>query len=73
MIFAGLYGALIWIVTVIIITIAAGKRGRNGFGYFVLSLLFSPVVGLIALATLPEPGAQEKPAQKSNHKGGMAI
>lgn len=73
MMFAGLYGAVIWIVTVIIITVAANKRGRSGFGYFLLALLLSPVVGFIALIALPDPDEKVPPAQRASHKNGMAI
>jgi hypothetical protein len=76
MTYAGLYGAVLWVVLVVIITIAAGKRGRNGFGYFLLSLVFSPLAGLIALATIPDPprtGAGEPERSAGSHKGSMAI
>ena len=36
--------AILWIVLCIAVAVGAGNRGRNGLGWFVLSLLFSPVI-----------------------------
>jgi hypothetical protein len=35
-----------WIVFAVIVGIAASARGRSGFGFFLLSLLLSPVIGI---------------------------
>lgn len=42
-----------WVVFAIVVAIAAGSRGRNGFGWFVLSILLSPLVGLILVLVMP--------------------
>ena len=36
--------AILWIVLCIAVAIGADNRGRNGLGWFGLSLLFSPVI-----------------------------
>lgn len=40
-----------WLVGAVIVGIIAGSRGRTGFGWFVLSLVFSPLLmGILVLA-----------------------
>ena len=43
----GIFG--FWIVLSILVGIFAGSKGLSGFGYFVLSLLLSPLIALIIL------------------------
>jgi len=43
----------LWIVFSIVAGIIAGAKGRSGFGYFLLSLILSPLIGLILAAALP--------------------
>lgn len=38
-----------WVVLAIVVGAVASAAGRGGFGYFVLSLLLSPVLGLLVL------------------------
>ena len=38
-----------WIILAIMIGAFADSRGRSGFGYFLLSAIFSPLLGLIIL------------------------
>lgn len=46
-----------WLAASIIVGIIAGSKGRTGFGYFVLSLLLTPVlIGILVLA-LPRVAA----------------
>src|SRR4051812_32620788 len=40
---------LFWLIFSIVIGIGAGARGRNGFGWFLLSVVISPLLALIAL------------------------
>lgn len=42
-----------WFVLAIVIGFVAVERGRDGVGWFFLSLLLSPIVGAIALALCP--------------------
>ena len=68
----GLYGGLIWIVLVIILSVAASKRGRSGFGWFLLNLFLSPLVGFMALVALPDPDASRKEERlEGSVKGSM--
>lgn len=43
----------IWLVGAVVVAVIAGARGRSGLGWFVLSLLLSPLIGLILVALLP--------------------
>lgn len=45
---------LLWFIFAIVVGIAASSRGRIGFGWFLLSLLLSPVIGLILVLVLPD-------------------
>lgn len=44
---------LLWLVLAVVVGIVAGARGRNGFGYFLLSIVLSPLIGLILAIALP--------------------
>ena len=44
---------LIWFVSSIIVGVAASSRNRSGFGWFLLSALFSLLVGGLWLFVLP--------------------
>lgn len=47
---------VLWIVGAVIVGIIAGSRGRVGFGWFMLSLLFSPLLMGILVLALGRPG-----------------
>lgn len=60
-----------WFCLSILAGVIAGAKGRSGFGYFMLSLLLSPLIGLIAAAAMPridEPGATSSPATETHVK-----
>jgi hypothetical protein len=42
-----------WLIFAIVVAVAANARGRSGVGWFVLSVLLSPLVGLILVLVLP--------------------
>ena len=42
-----------WFILAIVAGIAASGRGRSGFGFFLLSLILSPLIGLILVFALP--------------------
>lgn len=42
-----------WLIGAVVVAVIAGSRGRSGLGWFVLSLLLSPLLGLILVALLP--------------------
>lgn len=48
-----------WLLLSVAIGVVAGMRGRSGFGYFLLSLVLSPVVGFILAVGLPDRSAKK--------------
>jgi hypothetical protein len=42
-----------WLALAFVVAIAAGARGRSGAGWFVISVIFSPLIGLILVLVLP--------------------
>lgn len=44
---------LLWIVPSVGVGWIAGQKGRSGLGFFVLSLLISPVIAILVLIALP--------------------
>ena len=44
---------LFWVLFCIVVGVIATSKGRSGFGYFFLSMLISPVLGLILVACMP--------------------
>ena len=58
---------IVWLAFCILAGVLASSRNRSGFGYFVLSVLFTPLLGILAAALLPalpprEPRAKEPSA-----------
>jgi len=45
---------LLWFVLAFVIGVAAERRGRSGFGWFLLAVLLSPLIAGILLAVLPD-------------------
>jgi hypothetical protein len=41
-----------WLVLSIVAGVIASNKGRSGFGYFVLSIFLSPLIGIILVACL---------------------
>jgi hypothetical protein len=35
----------VWIILALVVGVAASSRGRSGFGWFLVSLIFSPLIG----------------------------
>lgn len=44
---------LFWFILAIVAGVFAGTKGRSKFGWFLLSCLVSPIIGLILIAILP--------------------
>jgi hypothetical protein len=42
-----------WIIFAVIVGIAASARGRSGFGFFLLSLMLSPLIGILFVMAMP--------------------
>src|SRR5665647_3415495 len=44
---------IFWLLFALVVAIAAGSRGRNGAGWFILSVILLPLIGLILVLVLP--------------------
>jgi hypothetical protein len=54
---------LLWLVFAVVVGVIAASRGKSGFGWFLLSCLISPLLGLILVLALgPPAGALAAPA-----------
>lgn len=42
-----------WLIFSVVAGIIASSRGRSGFGYFFLSIVLSPLIGLVLAVALP--------------------
>jgi len=49
----GLAVVVVWVTVSIIVGVAANSRGRNGVGWFFVSLLLSPIIALLLLLVFP--------------------
>jgi uncharacterized protein (DUF983 family) len=47
-----------WLLFAAIVGVAASSRGRSGFGWFLLSILISPLLGLILVLVIPNKAAR---------------
>jgi hypothetical protein len=50
---------IVWVVVSIIVGVAAGSRGRNGIGWFLVAMCLSPVLALLLLLAFPPLKADE--------------
>ena len=48
-----------WVIFAIIVAVAASSRGRSAAGWFLISILLSPILALILVLVLPNLAAQE--------------
>lgn len=55
-----------WVVLSFVAGLIAAVKGRSGFGYFLLSLVLSPLVGLLLAIALPKV-EQPPPAPVAGH------
>jgi hypothetical protein len=44
---------LIWVILAVVVAVAASSRGRSGLGWFLISCILSPLIGLILVLVLP--------------------
>jgi phosphate/sulfate permease len=51
---------LIWIVLSLVVALVAESRGRTGFGFLVLSLLLSPLVGFLVVISVRNLAAEKR-------------
>lgn len=52
---------LVWLIFSVVAGVIASAKGRSGFGYFVLSVFFSPLLGIVLAAALPS--LKNRPAE----------
>lgn len=50
---------LFWFIMSVVVGVVASSRGRPGFGYFILSLILSPLIGFILAVALPKVNAAD--------------
>lgn len=50
-----------WLVFAVVIGVIASSRGRSGFGWFLIALLLSPLIGLILVLVFPRLGSPINP------------
>lgn len=57
-----------WFVCAIIVAIIASSRGRSGFGWFLLAMIFSPLLmGILVLCMgRPSDSSEDKPTAKTH-------
>lgn len=62
--------AIFWILFAVAVGIFASNKGRSGFGWFVLSLVISPLLGIIFCAVSKDlsPGAKASAPSLSTHR-----
>ncbi len=53
-----------WLMLALLVGLLANSRGRSGFGYFLLSTVLSPLLGVIILLVVPNLALQEKQDQQ---------
>lgn len=58
--------AIGWLFLAVVVGIIAANRGRSGFGWFLLSLAISPLIGGVLVLALGSPKAD--PASDGEHK-----
>ena len=56
-----------WLILSIAIGIGAASRGRSGFGWFLLSIVISPLIALILLALMPNKAVQTDKPNPDTH------
>jgi hypothetical protein len=58
--------ALFWLFFAVIVGVIAANRGRSGFGWFLLSLVISPLLGAVLVLALGAPRVD--PSRDGDHK-----
>lgn len=56
----------LWFAFAVVVGVGASARGRNGFGWWLLAMLISPLLAVILLALLPSIGSDTVPAPSPN-------
>lgn len=56
-----------WLLCCLVVGIIADARGRNGVGWFIISAIISPLLGLILAVALPRIDRPSRPALPWEH------
>ncbi len=56
-----------WFIFSVVVGIIAGARGRSGFGYFLLSILLSPLIGGLLAIALPSRATRADAPSPDTH------
>ena len=56
----------VWLVFSALVGFFAGQRGRSGLGWFLFSLILSPLLGLLFVAVLTDKKAAAGPSPKTH-------
>ena len=59
---------LFWLVLCIVVAVAASTRGRSSIGWFLISAVFSPIVGGLFVLALPSLRASSAPSYPAQSK-----
>jgi len=54
----------VWLMFAAIVGAAASSRGRSGFGWFLLSFVISPLLGLILVMVMPNKAPEKLAAEE---------
>ena len=54
---------LFWLVASVLVGIVASARGRSGFGYFLMSMLLSPLLTIVFVMCMPRLESTEKQSE----------
>ena len=65
----GVLGGLLWLACAVLVGILAAGRYRSGFGWFFVSMIVSPFVGLLALMIATDHGFSPQPTMSANRSG----
>ena len=57
---------IFWLIVAVIVGVIASNRGRSGFGGFLLSVLISPLLGLILVLVLADKKKELQERQTTN-------
>jgi ribosomal protein L37AE/L43A len=57
-----------WLIFSILVAVLADNWGRSGFGYFLLSIVLSPLIGILVLAISGKNSDELEKAQITNNK-----
>lgn len=52
---------VLWLALSIAVAVHASKRGRSGFGWFLFSVILSPLIGFVFLMLVPKVGTASLP------------